>query len=209
MLAARQIYFTKIILVILFFVATPSLSAAPQKATVIAIVSSHLPSHLRAGAGGSPALNAIFDQGDQLSVEHATGDGYRVSVADEKKGSGHRNLLELAAAVMPPPGSEKVSAPEAEESSKSTDPATMPAAGMVSPTKESPNPPAAPAPIGREEPQHDSQAKSQSILQMIEGHESEVKYGLIIVATTFVLGWLCGGAYYARRERRARHKLRF
>jgi hypothetical protein len=44
---------------------------------------------------------------------------------------------------------------------------------------------------------------------MLEGHETEVKLGLIIAAIAFVLGWLCGAGYYARRERKSRHKLRF
>ena len=59
------------------------------------------------------------------------------------------------------------------------------------------------------EPAKVPEAKSQSILQMLEGHETEVKLGLIIAATAFALGWLCGGSYYARRERKSRYKLRF
>jgi hypothetical protein len=54
-----------------------------------------------------------------------------------------------------------------------------------------------------------SEAKSQSILQMLEGHETEVKIGLIIAAFAFILGWVCGVGYYERRERKWRHKLRF
>ncbi|MGH7810130.1 MAG: hypothetical protein ACREP5_07630 [Candidatus Binatia bacterium] len=54
-----------------------------------------------------------------------------------------------------------------------------------------------------------SEAKSQSILQMLEGHETEVKIGLIIAAFAFILGWVCGLGYYERRERKWRHKLRF
>jgi hypothetical protein len=54
-----------------------------------------------------------------------------------------------------------------------------------------------------------SESKSQSILQMLEGHETEVKIGLIIAAFAFILGWVCGVGYYERRERKWRHKLRF
>jgi hypothetical protein len=53
------------------------------------------------------------------------------------------------------------------------------------------------------------EAKSRSILQMLEGHEIEFKIGLIVAAIAFALGWLCGGTYYARRERKSRHRLRF
>jgi predicted MFS family arabinose efflux permease len=44
---------------------------------------------------------------------------------------------------------------------------------------------------------------------MLEGHEAEVKIGLLVAGIAFALGWLCGGGYYARRERKSRHKLRF
>jgi len=58
-------------------------------------------------------------------------------------------------------------------------------------------------------PQRAAEAKSQSILQMIEGHEAEVKIAALVAALAFVLGWFCGGTYYLRRERKARRKLRF
>ena len=53
------------------------------------------------------------------------------------------------------------------------------------------------------------EAKSQSILQMLEGRETEVNIGLIVAVIAFAMGWFCGGSYYARRERKSRHKLRF
>jgi hypothetical protein len=44
---------------------------------------------------------------------------------------------------------------------------------------------------------------------MIEGHEAEVKIAALVAAVAFVLGWVCGGSYSIRRERKARRKLRF
>jgi hypothetical protein len=104
----------------------------------------------------------------------------------------------------------KSNAEISKESSKSTAPA-MPAIA--------PNPPSTP-PIGqRQKPKpvqippveqaKPAEAKSQSILQMLEGRETEVKIGLIIAAFAFILGWVCGLGYYERRERKWRHKLRF
>jgi len=58
-------------------------------------------------------------------------------------------------------------------------------------------------------PQRAPEARSQSILQMIEGHEAEVKIAALVAAIAFVAGWFCGGSYYIRRERKARRKLRF
>ena len=87
-------------------------------------------------------------------------------------------------------------------------PTRVPAAATAEGTAKEPAKPA-PAPVLQVEPPKAPEAKSQSILQMLEGHESEVKIGLIIAAIAFALGWLCGGSYYARRERKSRHKLRF
>jgi len=44
---------------------------------------------------------------------------------------------------------------------------------------------------------------------MVEGRETEIQIGLIVAAIAFLLGWLCGSSYYARRERKSRYKLRF
>jgi len=44
---------------------------------------------------------------------------------------------------------------------------------------------------------------------MLEGHETEVKIGLLVAGIAFALGWICGGSYFERRERKSRHKLRF
>jgi predicted lipid-binding transport protein (Tim44 family) len=48
-----------------------------------------------------------------------------------------------------------------------------------------------------------------SILQMLQGHDREVLFGVTIAAAFFFLGWFSGGNYYLRRERRRRTKLRF
>jgi hypothetical protein len=108
----------------------------------------------------------------------------------------------------PPPVKSK--AELSKEPSKSTAPA-MPTIA--------PKPPTTPTAGQRQQPKPvqtplveqavASEAKSQSILQMLEGHETEVKIGLIIAAFAFILGWVCGVGYYERRERKWRHKLRF
>ena len=145
-------------------------------------------------------------EGDQVSVEKLQGEWYLVSAADGQKGYIHKNLLKLAAdatpqPAVPPPAPAKTNAPEAKAPSKNTAPTAVPATPPPT-TKTAPKPPSI-------DPPKVPEAKSQSILQMLEGHETEVKIGLIIAAFAFVLGWLCGGGYYARRERKSRHKLRF
>jgi len=51
--------------------------------------------------------------------------------------------------------------------------------------------------------------KSPSILQMLEGHGTELTVGVAIALAVFFIGWICGGNYYLRRDRRRRTKLRF
>jgi len=52
-------------------------------------------------------------------------------------------------------------------------------------------------------------AKSPSIIQMLEGRENDLILGLSIAVIFFVVGWICGGNYYLRRDRARRRKLRF
>jgi hypothetical protein len=83
-------------------------------------------------------------------------------------------------------------------------------------------PPAAPAPTGRlaqapskaapvsaAQSKTPEAAKSPSILQMLEGHETELMVGAAIAAAFFIIGWICGGNYYLRRDRLQRRKIRF
>ena len=52
------------------------------------------------------------------------------------------------------------------------------------------------------------EGQAPSLLQILEAHEAEVKIGLMIAAMAFVLGWICGGLFAVRRERRSRRRLR-
>jgi len=51
--------------------------------------------------------------------------------------------------------------------------------------------------------------KPRSIMQMLEGHETELLVAAAIAVAFFSVGWVCGGNYYLRRDRRRRTKLRF
>jgi len=212
MLAASRNYPPRIVLLISLLIGGHSDAASQQKAAVVGTPTANL----RAGAGIEHALKMTLKEGDQVSVEKLAGEWYLVSAADGQKGYVHKNLLKLAAdatpqvALPPQPAPAKLNSPEAKAPAKNAAPtAAPPAATPAATTNEAPKLPPAPAPVARVEQPKAAEAKSQSILQMLEGHESEVKIGLIIAAIAFALGWLCGGGYYARRERKSRHKLRF
>jgi hypothetical protein len=51
--------------------------------------------------------------------------------------------------------------------------------------------------------------KPRSIMQMLEGHETELLAAAAIAVAFFSVGWVCGGHYYLRRDRRRRTQLRF
>jgi hypothetical protein len=51
--------------------------------------------------------------------------------------------------------------------------------------------------------------KPRSIMQMVEGHETELLVAAAIAVAFFSVGWVCGGNYYRRRDRRRRTQLRF
>jgi hypothetical protein len=124
-------------------------------------------------------------------------------------------LFMIAAAETPQPS--KVDAPAVKPIADTTKESSKGAARAVPATAS--DPPAKPSVSERPQPKapqttpaeqaNASDAKSQSILQMLEGHETEVKIGLIIAASAFLLGWICGVGYYERRQRKWRHKLRF
>ena len=211
MLAPPQNYAPRFVLVIWLLIGSHCVAATQQKATV----SGTATANMRAGAGVEHALKAVLKEGDQVSVERSAGEWYLVVAADGQTGYVHRNLLKLAAEVTPQPTAPqpapaKTNSPEAKEPSKDAAPMAVTAAPAPLPTtNEAPKPPPVAAPVLRAEPPKVPEAKSQSILQMLEGHETEAKIGLLVAGIAFALGWLCGGGYYARRERKSRYKLRF
>jgi hypothetical protein len=64
---------------------------------------------------------------------------------------------------------------------------------------------AAPVEVARAKP---TDGKSPSLLQLLGAHEAEVKIALVVGGVAFVLGWVCGGLYSVRRERKYRRRLR-
>jgi hypothetical protein len=138
--------------------------------------------------------------------------GDREILASGREAAIQRDLLKLAAESTTQPESSPRAAPIQPQPAEPKEPAK---AKVASPAPAAPAAKSTPSgsskalPASAVDPAKAPETKSQSVLEMIEGHETEVKLGLILAAVFFVLGWLCGGAYVARRERKSRHKLRF
>ena len=90
-----------------------------------------------------------------------------------------------------------IKAPSAAKSAATTRVLESPAPAKPAAPERKPQEPAVPA------------EKSPSILQMLEGHETELLVAVAIALAFFVIGWICGGNYYVRRDRRRRTRLRF
>jgi len=54
-----------------------------------------------------------------------------------------------------------------------------------------------------------AQSKSSALIHVLEGREGDMILWLAIAAAFFLIGWICGGNYYLRRDRLRRTKLRF
>jgi ABC-type uncharacterized transport system involved in gliding motility auxiliary subunit len=78
------------------------------------------------------------------------------------------------------------------------------AATKAVPTQKRENP-AATTPV----PAEKVPEKSPSVIQMLEGRENDLILWASIAVVAFLIGWICGGNYYVRRDRARSRKLRF
>jgi hypothetical protein len=203
---------TSIILFVAIWVSINRGDAVEKKAAVFGTPTAKL----RAEAGVDVALKLTPKEGDQVSVEKIDGGWLLVGAADGQKGYILLKAADdtAAQAIPTPAPSQKITVTEIKEPVKGVTPSaaaiptsqsptvTPTKAGESSKTANTPTPAAVAL-------QRTAEAKPQSILQMIDGHEAEVKIAALVAALAFVLGWFCGGTYYLRRERKARRKLRF
>src|SRR5262245_13261699 len=104
------------------------------------------------------------------------------------------------------PATTSAPAVSSETSKDSTSKAPISKSSAMAPATKSQTPPQA---TQSDATQPTPQSKSPSILQMLEGHETELIFGGAIAVAFFFIGWICGGNYYLRRDRLQRRKIRF
>jgi hypothetical protein len=179
----------------------------------------NVPSDLRADPGGEQPLKSNLKFADWFFVRSEERTRSLVVAADAQKESVRQSLLKFvdeAAAQTTGDDSSKVSSDKSKESTQKTAPTApakpQPPPGVKAKTAESRSKASSPAksatPVDTSQEQK-SAAKSPSILQMLEGRETELMIAAAIAATFFLIGWICGGHYSLRRDRRRRTKIRF
>jgi uncharacterized membrane protein len=189
-----------------------------------AILPANAPADLRAHPSGERPFKPKFIDADRVTSDELARSRRIDVAAGGRNEPNHINFwkfVDEAAAQSPDSGTGVSEAPmeESKKSTKETAPtapatAQAPAPGKApvkNPTQKVPSPTKSIPPVDKpkSKEEEDSPGKSPSILQMLEGHERELMIAAAIAAAFFFIGWICGGNYYLRRDRRRRTKIRF
>lgn len=144
--------------------------------------------NLRSGPDLSHPSRAVLKRGEEVTVERQEGSWYLVSLTDGKRGYVHKTFVRpLGKAEMKEaPREETVNAPAEER--KNDLPISPP-----------------PQRVERQTPK----GKPLPIIKVLEGREGEILWWFGVALCIFIIGWICGGNYYLRRDRIKRTRLRF
>lgn len=145
--------------------------------------------NLRSGPDVTHPSREILREGQEVRVEKEEGSWYLVSLPDGRRGYVHRSFVRITERAKLPQGAERNASPPAADREVQ---------------EEKPRPAASPelaaaVPKGQPLP----------IIKVLEGKEWEVLGWFGVALCIFILGWICGGHYYLRRDRVKSTKLRF
>jgi hypothetical protein len=193
--------------------------AAQQKATIRG--ASH--ATLRGGPNLREPTRGILTEGEQVIIEGQDSDWYLVQTSGGQKGYVDKSLVKLELEDRPlaatvesnsaKPGSSKAPGADQALATPSSAPAPKSSIGTPAPatinqeksTTEKPPVKTAEQPENLGAPA----AKAPSLIDLLQGREADMILWLAIAAVFFLLGWVCGGNFYLRRDRVKRTKLRF
>jgi hypothetical protein len=193
----------------------------PESAKRNAIVPTNERTNLHADPGIEYPLKPTFEDADRVAVEELARKRYFVVAADRRNEPVHTKYWTFVNEAVAQPsepgsGSSKIPATESKEPTKKADstPAKIPAPPtgkpkVTGPSSKAQSPPKSIPSVDKPHEESNLPGKSPSILQMLEGHETELMIAAAIAAAFFFIGWICGGHYYLRRDRRRRTKIRF
>jgi hypothetical protein len=202
-----------------FFVEPSYAQAAQQKATIRG--ASH--ATLRGGPGLKEPTRGILTEGEHVIIEGQDNDWYLVQTSGGRKGYVHKSLVKLDPEEKPLEPTVE-SNPAKADSGKSPEGDQAPSTSSAAPPSESSIGIPAPAAINQEKsmtkkaPTKNAEqpenprgplGKSPSLIELLQGREADMVLWLAIAAAFFLIGWVCGGNFYLRRDRMKRTKLRF
>ena len=194
-----------------------SAGVRPGAAEMSAIVKATTEPNLRSGPGLEYPSIKVLKDGERVVVEKQEGEWYGVIAAGGLKGYLHTTVLSFPE-VRPSP----TVARDKPQSSQDTDvkaadtprhpaPVVPPRVASSPPKSQSPAP-AIPSAVQNDSSasaEKSSSASAPSLMQLLEGRERDMVLWLTIAVAFFLIGWICGGNYYLRRDRIRRTKLRF
>lgn len=143
--------------------------------------------NLRSGPDLKYPPKGVLRKGDKVTVEGEDGSWYLVSAMDGKKGHVHKAFVRLLGRAE----EKEVARVEsvAAESEVRTD--------------------NAPISIERREEIKAPKSKPVPVIEVLEGKEWNIVSWLGAALCIFIIGWICGGNYYLRRDRIRRSRLHF
>lgn len=153
--------------------------------------------NLRSGPNLSYPSKVVLRKGEEVTIEKEEGAWYFVTLPDGRKGYVHKTLVALL-------GSEALR-PAAKKEALKTLPVKEDVVGD-SGSEEKNNPPQI-SPRGTK--RETVKGKPLPIVKILEGREWEMLWWLGAALCVFVIGWICGGNYYLRRDRIRRNRLHF
>ena len=147
--------------------------------------------NLRSGPDLKYPPRGVLRKGDKVTVEGEEGSWYRVFLKDGKKGYVHKTFVGL------------LEKPEEKEVTKEV--------ARVESVAEEAEVKTANVPISTRQRVEIQRPKSKPlpIIKVLEGKEWKILLWLVAGLCIFIVGWICGGNYYLRRERTRRTKLHF
>lgn len=162
--------------------------------------------NFRSGPGLSHPPMTVLRRGEEVEVEGREGNWYRVSLSDGRKGYVYWEFVEVAGKLEPGPKAEPQEKPPpitatakekpAEQAAERTEEEKEGLAVSVEPPLPQPEKAAAKGDL-------------PAIIEVLEKRGWNMLVWVVAGICIFILGWICGGNYYLRRDRIRRTKIHF
>ena len=147
--------------------------------------------NLRSGPGLSHPPRAVLRKGEEVTVERKEGGWYLVSLTDGKRGYVYEEFVHLFEEEVPREVPKE--APRENTFTEPSEEAEKDLQVLLTPEVERQTP----------------KGRPLTIIKLLEGKEWKILSWFGMALCIFIIGWICGGNYYLRRDRINRTKLHF